>query len=247
MIVDWGDGSTPTALSNALMVRKAASSGNKCSHTYNGSKGDEFIITLRPNGNSCNIPHLLFGGRQDVSSSDYHNQNTLVAVLENTLTCETEITLEGWLDSITPYAMQNNIGKWTKLPSMDTYPEGFLNHLTKEGHYLTSCKSMLAWYGAKTKLTLANMAELKQSIARVTDFGQMFYEFKGTCDIPDDFFDGITDGTITNLYSMVDSQDNGASCTVTGDKEALERVLNVKKTSNANTTMMLRGLKTRTS
>lgn len=73
MTVDWGDGSTPSEYTNKYFISKG------CGHTYSGTAGDEFVITLRGTA----IPYLGFGEPQ------LCNTGALVAILDNTLKCQT--------------------------------------------------------------------------------------------------------------------------------------------------------------
>lgn len=235
MTVDWGDNSEVSSYSNKLFSKK------ECSHAYSGAAGDVFTITIK----GSQIPSLMFGGWSDNGNEPdtYYNSAGLVEIIENSLECDTRLTIGGAnCTSVPANVMQNNIGTWTKFPALTTVPTGLLNHLTKTA--LLSCRKMFE--GLSITLTPSNMAELKASIGSVTAFNMMFFGFTGVCDIPDDFLDGVTDGTVTTFLQFVDSQDNGASCTVTGDNAVLQAAINLKKTSSGSTTNCLRGLKART-
>jgi hypothetical protein len=235
MTVDWGDGSDVSSYSNKLFSKR------QCSHAYTGAAGDEFTITIK----GSQIPSLMFGGWSDNGNEPdtYYNSACLVAILENSLECDTRLTIGGAnCTSVPANVMQNNIGTWTKFPALATVPTGLLNHLTKTA--LLSCRKMFE--GLSITLTPSNMAELKASIGSVTAFNMMFFDFTGVCDIPDDFLDGVTDGTVTTFLQFVDSQNNGESCTVKGDNAVLQAAINLKKTSSGTTTNCLRGLKART-
>jgi hypothetical protein len=143
--------------------------------------------------------------------------------------------------------MQNSVSGWTSLPIMSSYPTGLLANLQKQGRYLTSCKYMFWNFPAATpdgenvEITPAMMAELKSSISHVTNLASMFYNFKAVCAIPDDFFDGLADGTVTDCSAMISTASNGNGNTVTGDAKALYDVLSTKVTTNAAVTRCFNG------
>ena len=226
MNVDWGDGSEEESYDNQYFANKALA------HEYTGSAGDEFTITLRGSA----IPKLCFG------NSNCCNQAALVAVLENTLTCDTSFEADAAarggfyncteLTSLSADALQNNTNpvvsfQNTKLTSL---PDGLLSHLTKSGTNLTSVNGM--FYATSIALTTSQVSELKSSINSVTNFSNMFYNFKGSVTIPDDFFSGLTDGTVTTVSSMLQGNSNGV---ITADAGALYNALKDKVTVSATT------------
>ena len=226
MNVDWGDGSEEESYDNQYFANKALA------HEYTGSAGDEFTITLRGSA----IPKLCFG------NSNCCNQAALVAVLENSLTCDTSFDADFYtrgafyncteLTSLSADALQNNTNpvvsfQNTKLTSL---PDGLLSHLTKSGVSLTSVNGI--FYATSIALTTSQVSELKSSINSVTDFLNMFYNFKGSVTIPDDFFSGLTDGTVTTVVSMLQGNSNGV---ITADAGALYNMLKDKVTASAST------------
>lgn len=253
MTVDWGDG-TVENINRTVYPKSAESSApssyKPLSHAYSGQAGDEFIITLKPNAGELQIPSLFFGGSygRENAADSYYNPGSLVAIIENSLTCETHLTLGGTnVKSICADAMQNSVSGWTSLPAISSYPTGLLANLQKQGRYLTSCKYMFYGFPATTQdgenveITPAMMAELKSSISHVTNLASMFYNFKAVCAIPDDFFDGLADETVTDCSAMISTPSNGNGNTVTGDAKALYDVLSTKVTTNATVTRCFNG------
>lgn len=232
MTVDWGDGTTTDYSNNG-----ADKTGVKkdCGHAYVGNAGDEFIITIR--GTRCD---KLFWGDNTCS-----NSAALVAILDNTLEFGTEhgaaanVGFGANLESISANALSNNTYghvqfSGTKLTSL---PDGLLSHLTKNSNGLFSCQNMFSNMPATFSLSASQMEELASSIGGVTNFGSMFYGFKGTASIPDTFFDGLTDASVTNVWGMTHT----AGSSLTGDALALYNVLKDKVTSSAQTAHCLSG------
>lgn len=223
MTVDWGDGSTPSEYTNKYFSSKG------CGHTYSGTAGDEFVITLRGTA----IPYLGFVEPQ------LCNTGALVAILDNTLKCQTGFSagrnalVGGFkncinLESLSANALSNNYGspniyfQGTKLTSL---PTGFFANLAN----LNGCSNM--FYGTSIILTAENISELKTAIKNVTDFSTMFYGFKGSVTLPDDFFDSVT-ATITNLWAF---SHTATAASISGDAKALYDVLVQKVSQSANT------------
>ena len=208
MTIDWGDETTSTY--NQFGTKKS------CGHTYTGSAGDEFTITIR--GSRCD--QLVWG------DNTCCNKDALVAILDNSLECDIKFNFtsstsdKGFgpnLASICANALHNNtnpevIFKSTALTSL---PDGLLSHLTKSGVALTSCLQM--FYGTSIVFTADQLNELKSAISSVTDFSLMFYGFGGSVNIPDDFFDGCAAGTITSVCALTHT----AGSHVTGDAKKL--------------------------
>ena len=87
------------------------------------------------------------------------------------------------------------------------------------------------FYGTSIILTAENISELKTAIKNVTDFSAMFYGFKGSVTLPDDFFDSVT-ATITSLWAF----SHGATvASISGDAKALYDVLVQKVSQSAST------------
>lgn len=222
MTVDWGDGSTPSEYSNQYFSAKG------CGHTYSGTAGDEFTITIR----GSKVPYLAFG------ESLMCNTGALVAILDNTLECQTNFsggqTNGGFggctnLESLSANALSNDYGTpnicFRNCPKLTSLPTGFFANLLN----LTSCDSM--FYGSSMILTTENMSELKAAIKNVVTFRAMFYGFNGSVTFPNDFFDSVT-ATITNLWAFSHTA-NAAS--ISGDAKALYDVLVQKVSQNVNT------------
>lgn len=219
MSVDWGDG-TVDNFSNKGFTRKG------CSHTYTGAAGDEKTITLRGSA----IPALYFGASATGMTSDnYGNADALVAILENTLECDTYITINGGCSSLSADALSNNVGtKALRFSGITSFPTGLLNHLSKTG--ITEFSNMFV-YGVTT-FTAENMQELRESLASATDCISMFYGFNGVCSLPSNLFDLVGNGAITSCRYMTHTAKSG----LTGDAKALYDVLSTKVTSSATTT-----------
>ena len=220
MSVDWGDESPVENYTNKVFVQK------ELSHTYSGSEGDEFIITLRGSA----IPVLCFGWAQ------CYNVAALVAILENSLTCDTafkaDIDARGGffncsnLSAVSADALQNNthtvvMFQGTQLSSI---PDGLLSHLTKSGVALTSVSAMFNGSSITANITASQMAELKSAISSVTDFSSMFYGYQGTAAIPNDFFSDIQDGTILSVWGFTHTSGSN----LTGNAAVLASVLERK-------------------
>ena len=221
MTVDWGDGSTPSEYSNQYFSAKG------CGHTYSGAAGDEFTITIR----GSKVPYLAFG------ESQMCNTGALVAILDNTLECQTNFsagqTIGGFkgctnLESLSANALSNSYGapniyfEGTKLTSL---PTGFFANLPN----LNGCAHM--FYGTSIILTAENMSELKIAIKNVAEFNAMFYGFKGSVTFPDDFFDSVT-ATITSLWAF---SHTATAASISGDAKALYDVLVQKVSQSAST------------
>lgn len=223
MTVDWGDGSTPSTYSNQGFSNKG------CGHAYTGSAGDEFTITLRGSA----IPYLAF------SAPTQCNVGALVAILDNTLECQTNfsnVNSTGTLGfknctnlaSMSVNALSNSVTSQISFrgcTALTSLPIGFFANL----HNLTSCYEM--FYDSALVFTADNISELKSAIANVTYFGHMFYSFDGTLAIPDDFFDEVT-ATVTSVSNMFNTV---TSSNFSGDAKALYDVLVTKVGSGATT------------
>ena len=239
--VDWGDGSAAETIgTEGSPVNKANKS---VAHTYTGTAGDEFTVTLRGTA----IPALDFG------SSSQCNVVALYQILENTLECGTQfgrvddynsVGFTGCsnLSSVSADALSNNITpaavfRGTALTSL---PDGLLSHLTKSGTVLTTCANM--FYGVNNLvISAAQINELKAVIGSVTDFKSMFFQFaksgNGTVAIPDDFFDTVTVETVASVSSLFHQAGSG----LTGDAKKLYDVLVNKVTSSATTNLCFNG------
>lgn len=230
MTVDWGDGATTDYSNNG-----ADKTGVKkdCGHTYVGNAGDEFIVTIR--GTRCDT--LVW--KDDTCC----NSAALVAILDNTLECDTAHGLasnDGFganLESLSANALSNNTHghisfTGTKLTSL---PDGLLSHLTKSGYNLTDCNNMFT--NLSISITASQMNELKGAIGNVTNFASMFYGVKGTVAIPDDFFDLVAYNSVTKCNYMTHTAGAG----LTGDAGALYAVLSTKVTTSANVTGCFNG------
>lgn len=197
--VDWGDGTT-TDYQGANGADKIGVN-KSCSHAYTGSEGDEFVVTLR----GSKIPKLHFG------NPNYCNTGALIAILDNSLECDTDFkdvssnypVYGPNVESICDNALQNNTStciSFKACSKITSFPSGFLGRLTKNGIALTSCKDM--FNSCACTLASEDMALLATKIGSVTMFYSMFYSFVGNCAIPDDFFDLIPNGAITDVSNM---------------------------------------------
>ena len=213
MTVDWGDGNTDTFDNRGFTTKQ-------CSHAYSGSAGDEFTITIR----GSKIPNLLFG------DNTLNNKAALVEVLENTLTCSTELSYAGCenLRSISANALSNNNStnvQFMNCTSLMSLPDGLLSHMSSN---LTSCFNLFR--GCNMAISSSQMTELKSAIGNCTSFTTMFHGFRGTAAIPDDLFDNVQDGTVTSIANMCAPR-YGDSCLATGHAKALYDVLVTKMVS----------------
>lgn len=213
MTVDWGDGNTDTFDNRGFIAKQ-------CSHTYSGSAGTEFTVTIR----GSIIPHLQFG------DNNLNNKAALVEVIENTLTCSTELSYGGCsnLRSLSADALSNNNStnvQFMNCTSLMSLPDGLLSHLSSN---LTSCSNLFR--GCNMAISSAQMAELKSAIGNCTSFAMMFHGFRGTAAIPDDLFDNVQDGTVTSITYMFAPR-YGSSCLATGHAKALYDVLVTKMVS----------------
>lgn len=224
MTVDWGDGTTNEYSNQGFYVKG-------CGHTYSGTAGDEFIITLRGSA----IPYLAFAAPLQC------NVAALVAILDNTLECVTEFSNNGAsgsygfkdcinLESMSANALSNSntiniqFRGCTKLTSL---PTGFFANL----HNLISCTNM--FWDSVIVFTDNNIAELKTAIKNVTSFYSMFYSFDGSITVPDDFFEEVT-ASITDVSSAFGSiPQNNTNFYV--DAKATYDVLVTKIASGAST------------
>jgi hypothetical protein len=221
MTVDWGDGTT-NEYSNQGFSAKG------CGHTYSGTAGDEFIITLRGSA----IPYLAF------ASATQCNIAALVAILDNTLECETNFSNYNKssfgfsictnLESMSANALSNSVTRQISFrgcTALTSLPTGFFANL----HNLTSCTEM--FYDSALVFTADNISELKTAIANATTFNYMFYSFDGTLTIPDDFFSEVT-AEVTDVSSLFNTVTNS---NFSGDAKALYDVLVTKVSSSATT------------
>jgi len=230
MSVDWGDGSEVEEYTNRGFTQKGLS------HQYTGNAGDEKTITLRGSA----IPILCFGNQGK------YNINSLVAVLDNTLECETQFKADadsrgGFymcanLVSLSANALQNNTWPIVSFQgtSLASVPDGLLGHLTKDGVSLTGVSSLFSVFASTgvaptATITASQMAELKSAISSVTDFSSMFYGYQGTAAIPNDFFDGVTDGTIESVWGFTHTSGSN----LTGDAAVLASAFEQKMTTSA--------------
>jgi len=234
VLVDWGDGTTSSFGANSA----SSVMTKQCKHTYTGSAGTEFVITLKAvdSAGHLQIPTLYFGGSTTYGAEKFYNPGSLVAILENSLSCETCITLGGTnVESISADAMQNNIGDWTSLPAMASYPTGLISHINKAGR-LSNCKNMFQNMPAQTEsgddviFTASMMNELKSVITEVNNFEGMFRDFLAKADVPDDFFDGLADASVSSFASFTGGTTAASlsAMQITGDKDALFAVMQQK-------------------
>lgn len=219
MSVDWGDG-TVDNFTNKVFSQK------ECSHAYTGAAGDEKTITLRGSA----IPALYFAeSATGAGANSYGNVDALVAIIENTLTCDTYITINGACSSLSADALSNNVGTGRlHLAGLTSFPTGLLNHLSKTG--ITDFSKMFE--ASEAIFSADNMQELRASLASATNMNSMFYGFKGTFPLPNNLFDLMGTGVVTSVWALTHTAKSG----LTGDAKALYDVLSTKVTSSASTT-----------
>lgn len=207
--VDWGDGSETAYQNEGGADKTGVTKG--CGHTYNkpdAVAGKEYTITLR----GSKIPILRFG---DEGS---YNIDSLVSVEDNTLECETQFQADSYtrggfymcanLASLSANALQNNTWPIVSFQgtSLASVPDGLLGHLTKDGVSLTGVNSLFAVFtttgvAPTATITESQMRELSAKIGAVTSFYGLFYKFKGTVHIPDDFFSNLVGANVTTIQN----------------------------------------------
>lgn len=222
MTVDWGDGSTPSEYTNKYFNNKG------CGHTYSGTAGDEFVITLRGTA----IPSLQFG--RDEST----NQSALVAILENTLECKTYFSVNGCasLNYLSADAFSNSIDNglsFARCSSLTSFEDGFFTNLISGGT-IETCYSM--FMNTPVTITASQMSELKSRLSQCAVFEKMFYGTNNYIDIPNDFFDDVK-VKITSVYAFTHTSGEK----VTGDAKALYDALQSKVSSNVSTAYAFTG------
>lgn len=224
MTVDWGDGSTPSEYTNKHFYRK------ECGHTYSGTAGDEFVITLRGTA----IPYLHF------SESSASNILALVAILENTLDCKTHfsspdktmISIGGCSSlnylSADAFSNSNNNGiSLANCSSLTSLEDGFFTNLISGGT-IETCNEM--FMNTPVSITASQMSELKSRLSQCAVFSSMFYGINNYIEIPNDFFDDVK-VKITSVYAFTHTSGNK----VTGDAKALYDALQSKVSSAVST------------
>lgn len=221
MTVDWGDGTT-NEYSNQGFSRKG------CGHTYSGTAGDEFTITLRGSA----IPYLAFN---DIM---YCNVTALVSIIDNSLDCDTYFATNSSnsggfngcssLEHLSSNALQNNLSTNIVLRNTALTAEGIEDGFFASIKSINSCNNMLR--GLTLALTSSQWDEIKSMIKNCTNFGNMFYGFKGDTRIPDDFFSEVS-VEITSLSSFT----NTGGSPFTGDAAALYQSLLSKVSQNCTT------------
>lgn len=223
MTVDWGDGSTPSEYSNQFFAAKG------CGHTYSGTEGDEFIITLRGSA----IPYLAF------NSNALQNRTALVSIIDNSLECDTYFAFNnadvgGFGDCsslmhVSSNALQNNLCNSIVLSgtalTAEEIEDGFFANIRN----LTSCYNMFK--GLALALTSSQWNEIKTMIKNCTNLNSMFYGFKGDTRIPDDFFSEVT-ATLTSVAYFTHT----AKSPFAGDAAALYQSALLKVSESCSTT-----------
>lgn len=223
MTVDWGDGSTPSEYNNQYFTSKG------CGHTYSGTAGDEFVITLRGTA----IPYLVF------SESGLTNILALVAILENTLECKTHFSKSNetridmnWCSSLNylsadAFSNSNNNGlRLMGCSSLTSLEDGFFTNLISGGT-IETCNQMFT--NTPISITASQMLELKSRLSQCAVFSNMFYGINNYIEIPNDFFDDV-EVEITSVYAFTHTSGNK----VTGDAKALYDALQSKVSSNVS-------------
>ena len=226
--IDWGDGSDPVNYNNKYFTSTDYSNKTQA-HTYSGEVGDEFVITIR----GSVIPKLFFS---NAASGLWFLPALITEVLENTLDCDTEIrSLEACSNivSLASNTFQNSTSTGGIPTHLTTVPSGLLSHLRKGGS-LPSCYGM--FQSSNLVFTEALTNELKSAISSCTNFFNMFYGFLGQIALPDDFFDGVEEGTVTNTSGMTHT----AGSHVTGDAKKLYDSLVTKMVSGYTSNDVIR-------
>lgn len=243
--VDWGDGSEIEHYTNPI-------TGNVY-HIYDGIIGDEYQITVR-GGLSvflfsvkaffpC-ITALLSIDNNTLPVSNFGNKFfancvNLKRLSKNALrNCtNTDLTFSGCTaleevdalkymrnkDNVTHISFEN----CTSLILQDDVFDGFDN--------ITSFYRLFK--GCVFDITDVLSNRLKTMIAKVGSFRGMFYGYKGTYTLPNDFFDNIPDQTTIDLYTFTHISEKG----LTGDAKVLYDTLVDKITSDSNTKMCFTG------
>ena len=234
MHIDWGDGSEETNF-------KGVGTLGSCNHTYTGSIGDVFTITLY----GTEIPSLDFG------TANRRAQNTLFTVENNTL--ENPIFLNFSqcpnLTKIGKTTFRNFKGtsiSFKMCTSLTTIEEGFSKYLDKsriqkfdfsntkiefldddlfEGISLGSMNKMFQ----STKLKKIPES-LPKALRNCTDFYYAFFGLTETLTIPDDLFSYVE----VNINDVRNCFNGGSAASVAqlnGDAKKLYDVLTAKISS----------------
>lgn len=230
MSVDWGDGSTRSEYDNVLIGAKG------CRHTYSGTTGDTFKITLR----GTQIPKLYFDRpmaftQAQLYSIDHNsldattqfgensNNNNIISLKD----CSNLLYVDKKAFSNCTTAVQIVLRYCSSLQSI---PIEILNSCES----ITSCSEM--FFGCSSlNLTDDFMDALSLKISQCTSFYGMFYGFRGNVRIPSTFFDNLSvvaDVTAMTMYASG----------VTGDAKALYDVLSTKIVEGASTTSCFAGV-----
>lgn len=230
MTVDWGDGSTPSEYTNKYFISKG------CGHTYSGTAGDEFVITLRGTA----IPYLQF------NESALTNILALVAILENTLVCKThfsapdntKINMGGCSSlnylSADAFSNSNNNGLClARCSSLTSLEDGFFTNLISGGT-IETCHEM--FMNTPVSITASQMSELKSRLSQCAVFSSMFYGTNNYIEIPNDFFVDV-EVEITSVYAFTHT----SGTKVTGDAKALYDALQSKVSSAVSTKFAFTG------
>lgn len=230
MTVDWGDGSTPSEYTNKYFTSKG------CGHTYSGTAGDEFVITLRGTA----IPYLQF------NESGLTNILALVAILENTLVCKTHFSAPGntkiAMDkcsslnylSADAFSNSNNNGLClARCYSLTSLEDGFFTNLISGGT-IETCHEM--FMNTPVSITASQMSELKSRLSQCAVFSSMFYGTNNYIEIPNDFFVDV-EVEITSVYAFTHT----SGTKVTGDAKALYDALQSKVSSAVSTKFAFTG------
>ena len=249
MVVDWGDGSPRT-------TKKGTATLKTVGHTYSGSAGDTFQITL-----GGRIPSLLF------SYSSAWERATLVSVDNNTLQYPINLTYNAQdantcfggcvnLETLSENAFHNvtdtciSFLRTTKLSSesafaaLDSLPDiGAITRVSFEecpasftitAENLSKLTGLTTFfkmfYKSSVVLSADAMAVLKGLGNQITSYNQMFYNYKGSAAIPDDFFSLASTNQISSVLSFTQAATSGS---LSGDAYALYTSVSTKITETA--------------
>ena len=209
MIVDWGDG-------NEQQV-SGVISRNSVTHTYTGTAGTKYQITLRGV-----VPGLLFGATaygvpsQLYSIDDNSIQNVIMFGVNQKTDFKDCVNLTSLSSNALHNAQDKSILTFESCSSLKTLPNGVL-----DGFELTTASCLFA---GCTSLVLSEdfMNSLAQKISGATSFFYAFQGCKGKIHIPDNFFDNVESG-VTDVRQMTQN-----STGVTGDAKQLYDSLKTK-------------------
>jgi hypothetical protein len=221
MTVDWGDGS-------AVQTYAQTGANKGLSHAYTGETGDTFQITLRGSA----IPFLSFYQQTrftlaQLYSIDNNTLDTTTQIGDGTgagfslKQCSNLVSVCENANSSYPSATSFNFESCSALTSL---PVAFLTNFgTITSFTFNKC----------TVLSLSSefMTAFAAKLGTMTSFYYAFGQCQGSIPIPDNFFNNLTDGTVTDVRQMTGGTVPSPASGVTGDAKKLYDVLSVKAVS----------------